>query len=143
MERNQDSKIQNIKALDITFLVALLGIQEAFSFSRSIDCSLWSKSCPSIQNWNETFLGLGFALVEAHQFRVHRYQLFHAVCATMPGTAAFALSRLLDVPFSMGAHAYDLFRAGGDWLLSEKFTKASMIRTSSNSSANRLIEMGL
>ena len=53
------------------------------------------------------------------------------------------LVNLSMFPFSMGAHAYDLFRAGGDWLLSEKFMNASMIRTSSNSSANRLIEMGL
>ena len=138
-------KIQRFKMLKLWTLLFWLpywAFKKPRAF-REVLIALWSKSCPSIQNWNETFLGLGFALVEAHQFRVHRYQLFHAVWATMPGTAAFALSKLLDVPFSMGAHAYDLFRAGGDWLLSEKFTKASMIRTSSNSSANRLIEMGL
>jgi glycosyltransferase involved in cell wall biosynthesis len=43
----------------------------------------------------------------------------------------------------MGAHAYDLFRQGGDWLLREKFGHASLIRTSSNSSANRLYDLGL
>jgi len=138
-------KIQRFKMLKLWTLLFWLpywAFKKPRAF-REVLIALWSKSCPSIQNWNETFLGLGFALVEAHKFRVHRYQLFHAVWATLPGTAAFALSKLLDVPFSMGAHAYDLFRAGGDWLLSEKFTKASMIRTSSNSSANRLIEMGL
>ena len=61
----------------------------------------------------------------------------------MPATAAFALSKLLGIPFSMGAHAYDLFRQGGDWLLHEKLMHASIIRTSSNSSASRLHALGL
>ena len=28
----------------------------------------------------------------------------------MPATAVYAIHRLVDIPFSMGAHAYDLFR---------------------------------
>ena len=57
--------------------------------------------------------------------------------------ATFALSRLTGAPFSMGAHAYDLFRRGGDWLLIEKFKYAAFIRTSSKSSFRRLHAMGL
>jgi glycosyltransferase involved in cell wall biosynthesis len=110
---------------------------------REILKALWSKSCPSLQNWNETFLGLGFALVEAHKIESQKHEILHGVWATMPATATFALSQLLDVPFTMGAHAYDLFRKGGDWLLAEKFKHASMIRTSSNSSAYRLYKLGL
>jgi colanic acid/amylovoran biosynthesis glycosyltransferase len=110
---------------------------------REILMALWSKPCPSVQNWNETFLGLGFALVEANNIAAQKHELLHGVWATMPATATLALSLLLDVPFTMGAHAYDLFRKGGDWLLTDKFKHSSMIRTSSMSSASRLFELGL
>ena len=102
---------------------------------------MWSRPCPNLQNWNETFLGLGFALVEAKTIKSQNFDLFHGVWATMPTTAAFTLSKLLNKPFSMEAHAYDLFRKGGDWILREKLFYASMIRTSSNSSAKRLFDL--
>ena len=102
---------------------------------------LWSRSCPNLQNWNETFLGLGFALVRASSFRKEGFSLIHGIWATMPATAALAISKLTDIPFSMGAHAYDVFRHGGDWLLPLKFKEASFVRTSSVSSAQRIKAM--
>ena len=81
--------------------------------------------------------------MEANNSAAHQHEVLHGVWATMPATATLALSLLLDVPFTMGAHAYDLFRKGGDWLLTEKFKHTSMIRTSSMSSASRLFELGL
>jgi colanic acid/amylovoran biosynthesis glycosyltransferase len=102
---------------------------------------LWSRSCPNLQNWNETFLGLGFALVRASSFKKEGFSLIHGVWATMPATAALAISKLTDIPFSMGAHAYDVFRHGGDWLLPLKFKEASFVRTSSVSSAQRIKAM--
>lgn len=110
---------------------------------RDILKHLWERPCPNLQNWNETFLGLGFALVEAHGLKRKKYSLFHGVWATMPATAAFALHKLIDVPFSMGAHAYDVFRTGGDWLLTTKFKHASFIRTSSLSTAKRIEALGV
>ena len=104
---------------------------------------LWESPCPNLQNWNETFLGLGFALVEAYGLKRKKYSLFHGVWATMPATAAFALHKLIDVPFSMGAHAYDVFRTGGDWVLTTKFKHASFIRTSSLSTAKRIEDLGV
>ena len=61
----------------------------------------------------------------------------------MPATAAYALSKLTGIPYSMGAHAYDLFRRCGDWLLPLKLEEASLVRTSSQSSAKRLEELGV
>ena len=61
----------------------------------------------------------------------------------MPATAALGISKLTDIPFSMGAHAYDVFRHGGDWLLSLKFEEASLVRTTSLSSARRISQMGV
>ena len=110
---------------------------------KDILIELWNRPCPNLQNWNETFLALGFALVEAHRIKEKDYTLFHGVWATMPATAAFALSKLTDVPFSMGAHAYDVFREGGDWILGLKFDSASFIRTSSLSTAKRIGELGI
>lgn len=109
---------------------------------KDILIALWNRPCPNLQNWNETFLALGFALVEAQRIKEKDYTLFHGVWATMPTTAAFALSKLTDVPFSMGAHAYDVFRKGGDWILGLKFESASFIRTSSLSTAKRIEELG-
>ena len=110
---------------------------------KEILIELWNRPCPNLQNWNETFLALGFALVEAHRLKEKDYTLFHGVWATMPATAAFALSKLTDVPFSMGAHAYDVFREGGDWILGLKFDSASFIRTSSLSTAKRIEGLGV
>ena len=110
---------------------------------REILRELWKNSCPGLQNWNETFLGLGFALVEAHRFKRKEYSLLHGVWATMPTTAALGLSELTDVPFSMGAHAYDVFRSGGDWLLDIKFKRALFVRTSSSSTASRILKLGV
>ena len=104
---------------------------------------LWNKACPSLQNFNETFLGFGFALVEANNFQKENYSLVHGVWATMPATAAFAIHKLVGIPFTMGAHAYDLFRKGGDWLLPMKLERASFVRTSSKSSASRLAQLGV
>lgn len=104
---------------------------------------LWTKPCPNLQNWNETFLALGFALVEARKLQQKKYLLLHGVWATMPATAVLALSRLIDVPFSMGAHAYDVFRKGGDWLLALKFRHALFVRTSSESTMKRIEALGV
>ena len=104
---------------------------------------LWKHHNRPIQNWCETFLGLGFALVEAKRFQAKGYGLIHAVWATMPATAAFTISKLVSIQFSMGAHAYDVFRHGGDWLLIKKLTAARFIRTSSESTARRLYQLGL
>ena len=104
---------------------------------------LWSFPCPNFQNWNETFLGLAYALVEAKEFEKLKYRRIHAVWATMPATAALGLHILTDIPYSMGAHAYDVFRHQGDWLLSLKLKRAVMVRTSSTSTAHRLIKVGV
>ena len=77
------------------------------------------------------------------KFQSSKFSTFSCSLGYNACNCSFHLSKLLDVPFSMGAHAYDLFRKGGDWLLNEKFLHASMIRTSSNSSSRRLFEIGL
>ncbi|MBT5915147.1 MAG: hypothetical protein HOH60_02240, partial [Opitutae bacterium] len=110
---------------------------------KEILVELRSRPCPSLQNWTETFLALGFALVEAQGIKRQNYSLLHGIWATMPTTAVLALSKLTNIPFSMGAHAYDVFRTGGDWLLQLKFKNALFVRTSSRSTAGRIEQLGV
>jgi len=110
---------------------------------KTILSHLWANQCPSLQNWNETFWGLAFGLIRAKHFNESDYERMHAVWATLPATAALAINQLIDIPFSMGAHAYDVFRHQGDWMLPLKLKYAKVIRTSSRSTAFRLNCLGL
>lgn len=99
---------------------------------------------PSPLNAGETVLGLVFAICHAHRFNrgEERPDLIHAAWATMPATAAQFLADLTGVPFSMGAHAHDVFRHGGDWDLETKLKRAALIVTSSEYTRRRLIDRG-
>ena len=105
---------------------------------KSILSYLWAQPCPNFQNWNETFLGLACALVQARKIQSRNYSRMHAVWATMPATTVLGCHLLTDIPFSVGAHAYDVFRDRGDWLLPLKLSRAIFVRTSSESTAQRL-----
>lgn len=93
-------------------------------------------------NVEETFLGESFALIRANQIRKLNPALIHGVWATMPATAALTLEDLLGIPFSMGAHAYDVFKKGGDCLLKEKATRAKVIHTSTRFARKQMIRVG-
>ena len=139
---------KTIHRFNITTLFRLIYWLPYWFFAKPRACKdvlfhLWSRPCHSLQNWCETFLGLGFALVEARSFKKKNYQLIHAVWATMPATAAFTISKLEAIEFSMGAHAYDVFRDGGDWLLGIKLAEAKFVRTSSASTEHRLSLLGV
>jgi len=106
--------------------------------------ALTRQAPPSGLNMLENLLGLGFALAEAHRFarRELRPHLCHGVWATGPAAAAWLLERLLGVPYTMGAHAYDVFQNGGDWLLEDKLRRARLIHTTTAATRGRLRERG-
>jgi colanic acid/amylovoran biosynthesis glycosyltransferase len=93
-------------------------------------------------NFWENLLGLGYGVVEAHRYRRERHAHLHAVWASSPAAAAWTLWRLTGVPYSMAAHAYDLYENGGDWLLREKIALARFVRTSTGMAAATLRERG-
>ena len=103
---------------------------------------LWSRGVPSWQNWQETFLGFGFGLVRAEEFRREGFTFCHAVWSTLPATAALVIRKLVGIDFSIGAHAYDVFRDGGDCLLALKIREAAFVRTSSEATKRRLLLLG-
>jgi glycosyltransferase involved in cell wall biosynthesis len=86
------------------------------------------------EGWFMTIWGGIFALGCAADFRARAARgdgvdWLHGAWATAPATAALALSRLLGIPFSFGAHAYDLYRHGGDPLLPLKLRHARFVHT--------------
>ncbi len=130
-------------------LLALLGwlvywsVREPLVIGRTAS-RLARRRPPTWKNFAETFIGLGFALTEAHRFANPdvRPDLLHAVWATMPATAAQLSGALTGIPFSMGAHAYDVFEGGGDWLLEAKLHEAACVITSTDATRAELLARG-
>ncbi len=97
---------------------------------------------PGWWNFWENLLGAGYGVVEAARHRREQPRHLHAVWASAPAGAAWAVWRLTGIPFSMAAHAYDLYEHGGDWLLREKIALARFVRTSTQMGAATLRERG-
>jgi colanic acid/amylovoran biosynthesis glycosyltransferase len=97
---------------------------------------------PEPLNLLETFLGFAFAVIHAPHFRKTGRHHVHAVWATGPATAALLLRDLAGIRFTMGAHAYDVFRRGGDWILEPKLAAASLIHTSTEATRTELLQRG-
>lgn len=95
----------------------------------------------SLLNLAENLLGFGFALVHAGHFRRRRIHHFHGVWATMPGAAAMGLSELTGHPYTLGAHAYDVFLHGGDPFLREKMAGALFVHTSVEATRRQLLTL--
>ena len=97
---------------------------------------------PSWLNFWENMLGAGFAGCFYREFRKDPPTLIHGAWAGAPATAGWLLWRILGIPYSTGAHAYDLYEHGGDWWLMEKLALAKFVHTSTESGRRLLIERG-
>ncbi len=89
-------------------------------------------------NFWENLLGFGAAIVMEKEVQSMRPDLIHCVWASAPAAFGRLASLLCGTPYSMGAHAYDVFEFGGDWLLSEKARNALLIHTTTHSALGRL-----
>lgn len=103
---------------------------------------LFGQGIPGILNFGENLLGMGFALIHARRLEKAADWQLHAVWATTPGAAAWLVHRLSGKPFSLAAHAYDLFEHGGDGLLREKLAEADWVRSSTAAGVERLRALG-
>ncbi len=104
---------------------------------------LFTRRPPCWLNFWENMLGAGFAAIRAAEFRALRPARLHAVWATGPATAAWLLNQLDGHPYSAAAHAYDIYRHGGDWWLLEKLLPARFVHTSTDMAAATLCERGV
>ncbi|MEO0796954.1 MAG: glycosyltransferase [Verrucomicrobiota bacterium] len=104
--------------------------------------NLFKYNMPSLLNLGETMRGIGCALVLADEFKRDKPDVFHCVWATMPATAGWILNKLTGVPYTMGAHAYDVFKKEGDWLLTPKLKSALIVHTTTDAAKRHLIAKG-
>jgi len=104
--------------------------------------NLYQYNMPSLLNLGETMRGIGCALVLADRFRREPPDVFHCVWATMPATAGWILNQLTGVPYTMGAHAYDVFKNEGDWLLTPKLKSALIVHTTTDAAKKHLVARG-
>ena len=103
---------------------------------------LFGHGIPDLLNFAENLLGMGFALIHGRRLERDAEAQLHAVWATTPGAAAWLVHRLTGKPFSMAAHAYDLFAHGGDGLLADKCAEADWVRSSTQAGIERLRALG-
>ncbi len=90
-------------------------------------------------NFWENMLGLGAAIVWESDARAFRADIVHCVWSSAPAAFGWLLMGMGVAPFSMGAHAYDVFEKGGDWLLDSKLAETRCVHTSTGSAANALV----
>ncbi len=83
-------------------------------------------------------LGAAVAVIEAERFRREPVDHFHGVWATGAATAAAVLGRLCGKPFSMGGHAFDIYRFGGDAWLDLKLARAKFVHTTTQANVRFL-----
>lgn len=110
---------------------------------RDLVAGVFRRRPPSWLNFWENLLGAGFAGCCYREFRRAPPALVHAAWAGAPATAAWLLGRLLGLPYSSGAHAYDLYEHGGDWWLAEKLAAARFVHTSTEAGRRHLIARGV
>lgn len=96
---------------------------------------LWANRPRHGEGWFMTGWGTFFALARAEAFRRSGVAVVYGAWATAPATAAMVLSARCGLPFSFGAHAYDLHRHGGDPLLAAKMRAARFVHTTTETNA--------
>jgi len=89
-------------------------------------------------NYGENILGTAFALSFARRFRAANYRGMHATWATGPAMVAFLKDQLIGGGYTLEAHAYDIFRRGGDAFLLEKIQAADGVRVSTEGAKTEL-----
>jgi colanic acid/amylovoran biosynthesis glycosyltransferase len=83
----------------------------------------------NFQDWKMLYLGIFFAFSHINYFRNQKIDGVHGAWATAPATAAMLIHHFCKIPFSFGAHAYDIYRYGGDCFLKTKLENASFVHT--------------
>lgn len=96
---------------------------------------IWANWPRHGEGWFMTLWGTFFGLARAEAFRRSGVAVVHGAWATAPATAAMVLGARCGIPFSFGAHAYDLHRHGGDPLLGAKMQAARFVHTTTEVNA--------
>jgi glycosyltransferase involved in cell wall biosynthesis len=92
-------------------------------------------------NWIHTLLGTATGLLVANQIRRSTIRHLHGAWATGPATAAALAAHFTGLPYSFGAHAYDIYLKGGDALLYPKLRTCAFVHTTTEAGRDRLLEV--
>jgi len=104
--------------------------------------AMLERDIPSWLNFGENWRGIGCAVLLAEEIKHAGIDRTHAVWATMPAAAAWVIRKMTGVPYTMGAHAYDVFEDGGDWLLPLKLRDAALVHCSTQAAKNAVVRLG-
>ncbi len=92
----------------------------------------------SALNLFENLLGFGAAIVCEKRIRDFKPDIVHCVWASAPAAFGMFAEALVGSRFSTGAHAYDIFEYGGDWLLEVKLNRAALVHVSTDVASKRI-----
>ena len=126
----------------VPFLLAYWSVKKPVAVWAFIK-RLFFKKRHGWENFGENLLGSAFGLLYAHCFKRKGYTNIHAAWASMPAMAAWVIKCFTDIPFSMGAHAYDVFEYSGDAFLAEKAKEASFVHTSTLVAKTEMVSKGI
>ncbi len=135
-----DHQFTPAQLLPLLWRIPLWAVRNPRAMTR-LAAALLQTRIPNATNFFETLLGLGHAISMAHAL-AGRCDHLHAAWASAPATAAWALSQLTGISWSMAGHAYDLYEDGGDGLLELKMPEATFIRTSTDAGKRRWTALG-
>jgi len=101
---------------------------------------MWTKLPANPMNMWENLLGFGAAIAMEREIRAIEADCIHCVWACAPASFGWLAKAMTGIPFTTGAHAYDIFEDGGDWFLSEKLGEASLVHVSTEVAGRRVVE---
>ena len=110
MEGIKINRFRILKLWSLPFWIPYWAWKRPTAF-REVLTAMWSRLV-QIFKIGMKLLGLGFALVEAKTIKSQNFDLFHGVWATMPTTAAFSLSKLLNKPLAWSSCLRSLPQGG-------------------------------
>ncbi len=143
-ERFDDIEIDRFSKWELLKVIWLLPvlIGARFELFRRYMAAFFGNRPASWLNFWENLLGFGVSIVRYKQIQLLNPDIIHCTWSSAPAAFGWLTHCRLGIPFSVGAHAYDLFENGGDWLLSPKLEDASLIHTSTESAASELRDRG-
>lgn len=92
----------------------------------------------NIESWFFAIWGACYGILRSEKIREEGIEHVHATWATAPATAAAVIARICNIPFSFGAHAYDIYRHGGDNFLEPKCKGAKFVHTTTQTNIDYL-----
>jgi glycosyltransferase involved in cell wall biosynthesis len=97
---------------------------------------LLSRPHPNLKRWAMTLLHFAEGVYAAHLLRHRHFDQLHAHFIDRAAVVALVVSRLLEVPYSLTAHANDIY--AGPVLLQEKLQNAKFVTTCTGYNYNYL-----